>query len=148
MTPEESTAEEVSPNKPSVVLPRRRSRLSTLLIVAGAVLGLAPLTRIWPHDHQIDFRFEGARSDVTRFDVEWTRADDLGSGEVLTGSSRSSEPAQAPEIVNMNVHLPNGSYVLDIRIEHADRLDTIQHRITLGEADRIAVPLRADRLRP
>lgn len=85
---------------------------------------------------------------MTRLDVEWTRTDGPSSGEVVNGSSRAFEHGDAPKILNMNVHLPNGSYVLDIRVERGDRVDVLQHRVTLGDANRIAIPLRAESLRP
>jgi hypothetical protein len=50
--------------------------------------------------------------------------------------------------VNVTVQLPNGSYALDIRIERNDHTDAIQRRVTLGDADRILIPLQADRMRP
>ena len=150
MNPDESVPDRVSTNEPSPseALPRRRSRWPSLLILVGGLLGLAPLARFWPHDHQVDFRFEDGNGDVTRFDVEWTRGDGAGSGDALNNSSRSFEPGRAPKIVNMNVHLPNGLYVLDIRIERGDRVDVIQQHVTLGDADRIAIPLRAESMRP
>lgn len=131
--------------KPS---PSPRGRLSKLLIVAGVLLSLAPLARIWPHEHQVDFRIEDGASDVTRFDVDWMRLDGDVTGDVVSGSSRSFERGRAPQIMSVSVHLPNGSYVVDIRIEHADRVDAIQQRVTLGDADRISIPLRTDRMRP
>jgi hypothetical protein len=150
MNPHEVPAGQTSTDEPSApVQPsRHRSRLAKLLIVAGAVVSLAPLGRLWPSGHQIDFRLEDGVADVTRFDVEWTHMDGDVPGDVVSGSSRSFERGRAPEIVNVNVHLPNGSYALDIRIEHADHIDSITKRVTLGDADKISIPLRADRARP
>lgn len=136
------------PAEPVQPAPRRRSRFATLLIVAGAVISLAPLAKIWPREHQIDFRVEDGFADMTRFEVEWSRADGDVIGEVVAGSSRSFERGHAPEIVSVSVRLPAGSYALDVRVEHADRVDAIQRRVTLSDADRIAIPLRAERLRP
>jgi len=107
-------------------------------------VGFAPLEQKWAHGHRIEFRIEDGAKDVTRFEVDWTRIDEDGKAEVVSGSSRSFEVGQAPEIVNVNVNLPNGSYALDIRVEHADRVDVIARRVTLGEADRITIPLRAE----
>ena len=87
-------------------------------------------------------------ADVTRFDVEWSRVDSDATGDVVSGSSRSFERGRAPEIVNVTVNLPNGSYALDIRIERVDRVDAIQRRVTLGDSDRISIPLRTDQVRP
>ncbi len=149
MNPEESTEEQASTDEPAASSPPpRRNRWSRLLIVAGAVLSLAPLAKLMPHEHQIDFRIEDETSDVTRFDVDWTHLDGDVRGDVVSGSSRTFAAGRAPEIVSMSVQLPNGSYALDIRVEHADHVDVIQRRVTLGDANRIAIPLRADRLRP
>lgn len=145
---EQPTAIETPAKEPSEPSPQRRSRFAKLLIVAGALISLAPLARIWPREHQIDFRFEDGVTDVTRFDVEWARLDGDVVAEVVSSSSRAFDRGHAPEIVNVTVHLPNGSYALDIRIEHADHVDAIQRRVTLGDSDRISVPLRADRVRP
>lgn len=148
MNPEEDTAEQTSTDEPPAPAPTRRGRLIKLIIVAGAVISLAPLAQILPRAHQIDFRLEDGVADVTRFDVEWTHMDGDVSGDVVSGSSRSFERGSAPEIVNINVNLPNGSYALDIRVERADHTDSIAKRVTLGDADRISIPLRADRARP
>jgi hypothetical protein len=154
MNPDEPTPEQISPDEPSSdepstpPPPRKRPRWAVLLLIGGTLLGLAPMAKKWPHDHQIQFRIEDGANDVTRFDVEWTRLDGDGPAEVVSGSSRLFERGHAPEIINVDVHLPNGSYVLDIRLEHADRVDAIQRRVTLGESDRITIPLRAERLRP
>lgn len=154
MTPDEDTTGQTStdepsdPSHPPPLSPSRRSRWAKLLILAGAVIGLAPLARSWPREHQIDFRLEDDVADVTRFDVEWTHMDGDVRGDVVSGSSRGFERGGAPEIVNVNVKLPNGSYALDIQIEHADHTDSIAKRITLGDIERISIPLRADRTRP
>jgi len=140
-----STDERVEASPPA---PLRRSRLTTLLIAAGAIISLTPLARMWPREHQINFRVEDGVAEVTRFDVEWSRLDGDVAGEVVTSSSRSFERGRAPEIVNVTVHLPNGSYALDIRIERADHVDAIQRRVTLGDSDRISIPLRTDQMRP
>jgi hypothetical protein len=155
MNSNEPTTEQTSPDEPSLdepntpaPTPARRPRWAVLLLIGGAVLSLAPLLRKLPHEHRIDFRIEDGAKDVTRFEVDWTRIDDDGKAEIVSGSARSFELGQAPEIVNVNVNLPNGSYALDIRVEHADRVDVLARRVTLGEADRITIPLRAERMRP
>lgn len=158
MSSNESTPEQISPDEPSnevpsseepsIPAPARRPRWAVLLLIGGAVLSLAPLAKKWPHEHRIDFRIEDGAKDVTRLGVDWTRIDDDGNAEVVRGSSRSFELGQAPEIVNVTVNLPNGSYALDIRVEHADHVDVIERRVTLGDADRITIPLRAERMRP
>jgi hypothetical protein len=147
MIPDETTTEHTSTDEPSKAS-SRRGRLAKLLIVAGAVVSLAPLSRLWPSEHQVDFRFEDRVADLTRFDVEWTHLDGDVPGEVVSGSTRYFKLGTAPEIVNVTVRLPNGSYALDIRLEHADHTDAISRRVTLGDPDRISIPLRADRVRP
>lgn len=147
-TADEASIDETPIDEPRLAAPRKRPRWAVLLMIGGAVLSLAPLARMWPREHQIDFRIEDGAKDVTRFGVDWTRTDGDGPAEVVSGSSRSFEAGQAPEIVNVTVNLPNGSYALDIRVEHADRVDVIERRVTLGDADRITIPLRAERMRP
>lgn len=148
MTTQDTTDPPASSPEPSNSSPPRRRRFLPLLLVAGAVASLAPLASLRPSEHQIDFRIEDDVASVTRFDVDWTRMDGDVPGDVVAGSSRRFERGRAPEIVNVTVRLPNGSYALDIRIEHVDHTDAMQRRVTLGDADRITIPLRADAVRP
>lgn len=128
--------------------PPRRRRFLSLLLVAGVVASLAPLAPLRSREHQIDFRIDDDVASVTRFDVDWTRLDGDVAGDLVAGSSRHFERGRAPEIVNVSVRLPDGSYALDVRIEHADRVDAIKRRVHLGDADRITIPLHADKARP
>lgn len=138
----------VSSDEPSTPTRGKRSRIVPLLLIAGVVLSAAPLMKRLPHEHKIDFRFDDGANDVTRLDVDWVRFEGDVEAEVVGGSSRSFERGQAPENVNITVHLPNGLYALDIRVEHPDHIDAIRRRVTLGESDRIVIPLRAERVRP
>jgi hypothetical protein len=40
------------------------------------------------------------------------------------------------------VRLPDGSYDVDIRVERVDQTQTVHRSITLGDSDRITVPVR------
>jgi hypothetical protein len=40
------------------------------------------------------------------------------------------------------VRLPDGSYDLEILVERVGRTDAVRRSLTLGDADRIAIPLR------
>jgi hypothetical protein len=148
MSSDEPTDSPAAADESPASSPPRRRRFLPLLLIAGVVASLAPLAPHRPQERHVDFRLEDDRASVTRFDVDWTRLDGDVAGDVVMGSSRGFETGQAPEIVNLTVRLPNGSYALDIRIEHADHTDAIQRRVTLGDADRILIPLRDERKRP
>jgi hypothetical protein len=148
MNPEERSDPPDSAPQPQQAQPSRRRRLLPLLLAAGLIASVAPVVQRLPHEHRIDFKIEDDVASVQRFDVSWTHLDGDVEGEAVAGNSLRFERGSAPEIVSVHVRLPNGSYALDVMIEHADHTDSIQRRVTLGDADRITIPLRADPMRP
>ncbi|HMY20595.1 MAG TPA: hypothetical protein PKA58_29925 [Polyangium sp.] len=149
MTSEEDTVSSDEPSTSRSDEPRKKlARIVPFLLVAGIVLSVGPFVKRLPREHKVDFRFDDGANDVTRLDVDWVRLEGDVEAEVVAGGSRSFERGQAPEKVNVTVNLPNGLYALDIRVEHPDHVDAIRRRVTLGEADRIVIPLRAERARP
>ncbi|WP_170319247.1 hypothetical protein [Polyangium spumosum] len=119
--------------------PRRRRLLSLLLLAGGgaALLSMAPH---WPKERSVDFRLDEEHASVVGFDVTWTRVG--AEADAVGGSSFRFDPGRAPKIVHTTVHLPDGSYALDIRVDRADRSDSIQRTLTLGDTEKITVPLR------
>lgn len=157
MTSEEDTVSSDEPTKappdePSNTRPdeprKKLARLVPFLLLAGIALSVGPFVKRLPREHKVDFRFDDGANEVTRLDVDWVRVEGDVEAEVVAGGSRFFERGQAPEKVNVTVNLPNGLYALDIRVEHPDHVDAIRRRVTLGEADRIVIPLRAERARP
>ncbi|MDI1478998.1 hypothetical protein [Polyangium sp. y55x31] len=139
-TDEETQPQAEEPAKPLFTPSPRRRRLLSLLLLAGggaAVLSLAPH---WPKERSVDFRLDGEVGTVVGFDVTWSRPG--ADAEAVSGSSFRFEPGRAPKIVHTTVHLPDGSYALDIRVDRADRSDSMQRTLTLGDAEQITVPLR------
>ncbi len=148
MNPDERSDPPDSAPLPEQAQPSRRKRFLPFLLAAGLIAGVAPVVQRMPHEHRIDFRIEDDVASVQRFDVSWTRLDGDVEGDVVAGNSLRFERGSAPKIVSVNVRLPHGSYALDVMIERSDHADSIQRRVTLGDADRIAIPLRADPMRP
>ncbi|MDI1436652.1 hypothetical protein [Polyangium sorediatum] len=140
-TPDEETQPEAEGSaKPLFAPSPLRRRLLSLLLLAGGGAAFLSLAPHWPKEHTVDFRLDGEIGTVVGFDVTWSRAG--AEAGAVSGSSFRFEPGRAPKIVHTTVHLPDGSYALDIRIDRADRSDSIQRTLTLGDAEKITVPLR------
>ena len=140
-TPDEQTEPQTKGAAVPLLSPSpRRRRLLSLLLLAGGVAALLSLAPHWPKERAVDFRLDGELGTVVGFDVTWARVG--AEVEPIGGSSFRFEPGHAPKIVHTTVHLPDGSYALDIRIDRADRSDAIQRTLTLGDAEQITVPLR------
>ncbi|MDI1444848.1 hypothetical protein [Polyangium sp. 6x1] len=139
-TDEETQAEAEGAAKPLFAPSPRRRQLLSLLLLAGAGAAVLSLAPHWPKERSIDFRLDGEVGTVVGFDVTWSRSG--AEAEPVSGSSFRFEPGRAPKIVHTTVHLPDGSYALDIRVDRADRSDSMQRTLKLGDGDRITVPLR------
>lgn len=137
-TDEETPPQAEEPAKPLFTPSPRRRRLLSLLLLAGGGAAFLSLAPHWPKERSVDFRLDGEVGTVVGFDVTWSRP----GAEAVGGSSLRFEPGRAPKIVHTTVHLPDGSYALDIRIDRADRSDSMQRTLTLGDAEQITVPLR------
>jgi hypothetical protein len=139
-TTDEGAQPQTEPAVPLFAPSPRRRRLLSLLLLAGGGAALLSLAPHWPKERSVDFRLDGELSTVVGVDVTWARAG--AEAEAVGGSSFRFEPGRAPKIVHTTVHLPDGSYALDIRIDRADRSDSMQRTLTLGDAEQITVPLR------
>src|SRR5690242_16578539 len=117
----------------------RRSRVLPLVLVAGVVAAASTLVPHVPHERAVALRLDDAAS-VTAVDVEWTPAD--GDGEAAQGGAWHFPPGKAPIEIVAQVRLPDGRYRLDATVERGDARTTVHRAVTLGDADRITVPLR------
>jgi hypothetical protein len=140
---DEEPADEAPPGgAPRPVMSSKR-RFVSLILLAGAAAAAASLLPHWPKERAVDFRIEEDTGSVVGLDVAWSRVDGAGqAGEPMLGSSFRFAPGEAPKIIHTIVHLPDGSYALDITLERADRSASIQRRLTLEDAEQITVPLR------
>jgi hypothetical protein len=135
-------AHEPPDRAPAPVMPSRRRFLS-LILLAGGVGAAVSILPHWPKERAIDFRIEEDTGSVVGLDVTWSRADGAHPGsEPVLGSSFRFTPGEAPKIIHTIVHLPDGSYELDITLERADRSASTQRKLTLEDAEQITVPLR------
>lgn len=140
---EEPATEEVPSERAPLPVRSSKRRFVSLILLAGAVGGAASVLPHWPKERTVDFRIEEDAGSVVALDVAWSRVDGGGqAGEPVFGSSFRFAPGEAPKIVHTTVHLPDGSYALDITLERADRSASIQRRLTLEDAEQITVPLR------
>jgi len=129
----------VTPIHPPPPLPRKRRGLS-LLLLAGGATALFSFAPHWPKERVVEFRIDSDVGSLVGLDVTWTR---VGEGaDVSGGSSFHFEPGHAPKIVRSTVHLPDGSYALDITLDRGDHRASVQRTLTLDDATRITVPLR------
>ncbi|UQA56529.1 hypothetical protein [Polyangium aurulentum] len=137
---QEAAADEPPGGAPAPVASSSRRRFLTLILLAGGVGAAVSILPHWPKERAIDFRIEEDAGSVVGLDVTWSRAG--STDEPVLGSSFRFAPGEAPKIIHTTVHLPDGSYELDITLERSDRSASIQRRLTLEDAEQITVPLR------
>jgi hypothetical protein len=115
-----------------------RRRAGGLLLVAGALLALRPFAAVLPRDHEIELPLR-EHADVARLELVWTPE---GVEEAAQGSALRFAPGSAPRRPRVVVRLPDGRYDVEITIESVDGTRRVLHRaVTLGEADRITLPI-------
>lgn len=119
-------------------LSRLRARLTPLLLVAGGAAAVVLVVPHLPHEHRVELRLEDAAT-VTAVDVAWTPVED---GEAVQGSSWHFAAGTAPRSLGSTVKLPNGRYALDVHVERGEGREAFHRVITVGDAERITVPLR------
>jgi hypothetical protein len=105
-----------------------------------------------PREHQVELRLEDSKT-IVGVSVDWTdlrdaslssrtSAGDDNDTRVL-GTSWRFETGTAPRSLAMTVRLPNGPYDVDIRVDRTqERVQTTRRSVTLGDADRISLPVR------
>lgn len=119
-------------------------RIAPLLLVVGLVVGVGPLLQRLPQEREIELRLEDAAS-VVGLDLSWIDADSSGAqggGDALQASSWRFAPGTAPRSLRTMVRLPSGAYSVEITVSRTQGSGTTRRSITLGEADRVTLPIR------
>jgi hypothetical protein len=133
--------------------PRRSlaHRFAPLILVAGVIAAAAIVIPRVPREREVELRFEDAAT-IVGVHLDWLAS----TGRAASAAARSAPPESealqgttwrfsagaAPSFVTTTVRLPDGSYDLEILVERVGRTDAVRRSLTLGDADRIAVPVR------
>lgn len=121
-------------------------RLAPLMLVGGAVAATVVFIPHLPRERHVDFRLDDSTT-IVAIDVDWSASDRSTStssslSEPLQGGSWRFRAGTAPSMIPATVRLPDGAYDIEILIERTDRTESVHRLITLGDADRITVPIR------
>lgn len=117
--------------------PPKRSRITRILVLAGALGAAALVLPRVPRDREIELRVEDPAT-IVAIDVAWSRDD----GEPVRGGSWRFTPGQAPRSLTTSVHVPSGRYALDVTVQRIEGRDELHRVIDLSDADHVTVPLR------
>ncbi|WP_437683128.1 hypothetical protein [Sorangium sp. So ce131] len=119
-------------------------RFAPLLLIAGVLLAGRTLFREVPEERELELRLDEA-STIVQLDVTWT---DRSSGDgdpaaaPVHGSTWRFAEGTAPRSVFSKVRLPDGRYDLEIAVDRTRGRDTTHRAVTLGDADKITLPVR------
>jgi hypothetical protein len=139
---EPNAPEENSDTPTPPTLQARFRRLAPFALLAGAAVSVMSILPQLPRERHLDLRLDEPSS-IVGVQLHWTAASaPVPSDEPLRGSTWRFAPGSAPRLLPATVRLPDGSYSVEIRIDRVDQTETVQRSITLGEADRITVPVR------
>ncbi len=121
------------------ILARIRDKYAPLLLLAGG--GLAALLYVphMPKARKVELRFADPTT-VTGLDVAWAPV--AATDEAEQGAVWHFGVGQAPAALETDVRLPDGRYVLDVLVERGTSREAFHRVITLGDSDRITIPLR------
>lgn len=136
------TAAEENSSEPKDPTPPARSRLRRLapfVLLAGAAVSAISILPHLPRERRLELRLEEP-STIIGVQLDWSTA--TSGDEPLQGSTWRFAPGSAPRLLPATVRLPDGSYDVDIRVDRVDQTQTVRRSITLGDADRITVPVR------
>jgi hypothetical protein len=127
-----------TPAGPRALLATIRQKYAAWILVAGAVIAAVAFVPHLPRERHVDLRLDEPAS-VTGVDLAWRS---LNEPAPVQGTSWHFALGQAPLTLPTNVSLVDGRYDLDIMIHRGVEHQQLHRSITLGEADRITVPLR------
>lgn len=124
--------------------PRWSRRVAALVLLAGAMLAASVFFGRVPKEREIELKLDDAAA-VRGVAVTWTDARSARGGTEgtpLQGSSWHFAEGTAPRSLRTTVRLPDGAYAVEIAVDRAVGHETTRRMVTLGDADRIAVPVR------
>jgi hypothetical protein len=121
------------------ILERIHTRYAPLVLLA--IVGVATFVYAppLPKDHRVELRLPDAAV-VTAVELAWAPV--AKADEPVLGATWHFAAGRAPGALATDVRLPDGRYALDVRVERGAEGETFHRVITLGNADRITVPLR------
>jgi hypothetical protein len=122
------------------ILAKIRDRWAPLLLVAGAGVAASVFVPHVPRERTVALRLEDAAS-VTGVDLAWAPVG-TGDRDAVQGGTWRFQAGHAPKEIATPVRLPDGRYQLEVTVERGAEHEEIRRAITLGDADRITVPLR------
>jgi len=142
-TPEQDPAELSSTDSsPRASFRARLRRLAPFVLLAGAAVSVMSIFPRVPRERHLELRLDEPSS-IVGVHLDWSATSaPVPTDEPLQGSTWRFAPGSAPRLLPATVRLPNGSYAVEIRIDRVDHTETVRRSITLGEADRITVPVR------
>ena len=126
-------------NTPAPPARSRLRRLAPFVLLAGAAVSAISIHPHLPREPRLELRLEEP-STIIGVRLDWSTA--TSGDEPLQGATWRFAPGSAPRLLPATVRLPDGSYDVDIRVERVDQTQTVHRSITLGDADRITVPVR------
>ncbi len=121
-------------------------RLAPLMLVGGAVAATVVFVPHLPRERHVEFRLDDSAT-IVGIDVDWSASDRRAStnsslDEPLQGASWRFRAGTAPSMIPATIRLPDGAYDVEVLVERTDRTESVHRLITLGDADRITVPIR------
>ena len=130
------------PNSPASPFRARLRRLAPFVLLAGAAVSVMSIFPRVPRERHLELRLDEPSS-IVSVHLDWSATSaPVPTDEPLQGSTWRFAPGSAPRLLPATVRLPNGSYAVEIRIDRVDHTETVRRSITLGEADRLTVPVR------
>jgi hypothetical protein len=142
-----TATEEPEDDANSPVPPRSLlQRLAPLMLVGGVIAAAAVFIPHLPRERHVELRVDDSTT-VVGINVDWSATERGGPtsaspGEPMQGASWRFRAGTAPSTIAATVRLPDGVYDVEILIERTDRTESVHRSITLGDADRITVPVR------
>lgn len=119
-----------------------RRRLARWVALAGALVvvlaGKSLILPLVPESREIEVRVDSP-SDLVALDMRWAPAE---GGEDIATTSLHFSAGAAPSTVRATVHLPDGTYDVDIVAARSSRVDSTRRRIELSGSSHVTIPLR------
>jgi hypothetical protein len=138
VTAPENSEKDERPEPAERLLSPRLRKFAPLLLIAGAVVAGGMLLRHLPKERTVELRLDDAPS-VTRVELAWAAREQ--AGEPVQGGTWHFPSGSAPKSLRTLVRLPDGRYDLDVTVERGPGREAFHRVVTLGDSDRISIPL-------